>query len=82
MECRITLTLAPDYAVFFTFAKQCSVESKAKIWPVTSFNHLPIYSIIAPLTPLKYHIFEHIMENAPIFHIFFQKYSKLYLNFS
>ena len=34
------------------------------------------------ITPLKYHVFENIMENAP-FSIFFQKNSKLkiFLNF-
>ena len=46
--------------------------------------------LILPLTPLKYHVFENIMENGAFAHLeqmlhfpkYFQKYSKLNLNFS
>ena len=31
---------------------------------LNTFHHVTIYSIITPLTPLKYHVFENIMENG------------------
>ena len=53
-------------------------------------QRLSLYSIKRLLTPLKYRVFENIMENGAFalleqmlhFLLYFQKYSKLNINFS
>ena len=65
-------------------------DSSKLLSDITMFTALTLHSIIALLTPLKYHVFENIMENEAFapkeqmlhFPLYFQKYSKLNLDFS
>ena len=63
------------------------LEPTAPLSPVKHSNAEPLHSRCL-LTPLKYYVFENIMENGAFaganapFSIVILKYSKLYLNFS